>query len=52
MAERHPVLFESTDDFQQACPRCAEPLSDRTAVDQDHGMLFYRVRFTCRACGY
>jgi tetratricopeptide (TPR) repeat protein len=52
MEQRHPVLFETTDDFQQPCPRCAEPLSDRTAVDQDHGMLFYRVRFTCRACGY
>jgi tetratricopeptide (TPR) repeat protein len=52
MAELHPALFESADDFQQTCPRCAEPLSDRTAVDSDKGMLFYRVWFTCRACGY
>jgi hypothetical protein len=52
MGKHRPALFESTDDFQQTCPRCAEPLSDRTAVEQDAGMLFYRVRFTCRACGY
>ena len=52
MAERHPTLFESADQFQQTCPRCAGPLNDRTAVEQDQGMLFYRVRFTCGACGY
>ena len=52
MAERQPALFESADDFKQTCPRCAALLNDRTAVEQDVDMLFYRVRFTCRACGY
>jgi tetratricopeptide (TPR) repeat protein len=52
VAEHPLALLESADDFQQTCPRCSESLSDRTAVEQDQGMLFYRVRFTCRACGY
>lgn len=51
MAERHPAPFESTDKLQQTCPRCGESLRDRTAVDQDNGLLFHRVRFACRACG-
>lgn len=45
-------LFESRDAFHQACPWCGEPLSDRTGVEKDAGMLFYRVRFTCHACDY
>lgn len=52
MSEIIPALFETTNDFGQFCPRCGGPLEDRTAVDQDHGMLFYRVRFECLACGY
>ena len=52
MAWRNRGLFESADDFLQTCPRCSEPLSDRTAVEQDQGMLFFRVRFKCPACGY
>jgi tetratricopeptide (TPR) repeat protein len=45
-------LYQSADQFQQPCPRCGELLSDRTAVEVDQGMLFYRVRFVCRGCGY
>jgi len=46
------TTIESTNDFDQPCPRCGGPLLDRTAVEQDGGMLFYRVRFECPACGY
>ena len=52
MSEHLPLLLESTDDFGQACPRCGESLRDRTAVEHDRSMLFYRVRFECPACGY
>jgi len=52
MRDVYPNLFESANAFQETCPWCGEPLSDRTAVEKDRGMLFYRVRFKCRACSY
>ena len=52
MQDHFPAMFSSTGDFQEPCPRCAETLADSTAVEQDEGMLFYRVWFKCPACGY
>lgn len=52
MSEHLPPFFESSDSFGQSCPRCTGPLRDRTAVESDEGLLFFRVRFKCPSCGY
>ena len=43
---------ESANDFGQTCPWCGGALNDRTTVDADRRMLFYRVHFECPACSY
>jgi hypothetical protein len=52
MSEHLPALLESADDFGLTCPRCHGSLHDRTVVERNGGIMFYRVRFECSACGY
>ena len=47
-----PTALERKDSLGQTCPRCGTVLHDRTAVEEDGKMLFYRVRFECPSCSF